>query len=103
MVHYLNRTCLGAVNTTPVCGFRKGAEVYFGVPVENLNLGEALLLCDLARSHPKAAFLSDLPAALETRNRLLTRLRDIGHLSRTEYETEVARPLSPASDHRPIW
>ncbi len=103
VTHYLNRACLSSAGNTPICGFQKAADLYFGTPVENLNLGEALLLCDLAWLPKKPALLGDLPAALKTRNRLLARLRDIGRLSRAEYETEVARPLSPASDHRPIW
>lgn len=103
LTHYLNRACLGSAGNTPICGFQKAADFYLGIPVENLNLGEALLLCDLAWSPKKPALLGDLSTALKTRNRLLARLRDIGRLSRAEYETEIARPLSPASDHRPIW
>ena len=101
--HYMDRAPMGTVDGTPTYGFHRASGLHFGVSVGDLSLGEALLLCDLAaapRGHP---LLTDFSAALERRNRLLTRLRDAGLISVSEYADESSRPLSPGSDHRPIW
>ena len=100
--HYLSRAPLGRIGDAPVEGFGRGARVYFGVAAERLNLGEALLLAHLSQDPAGGALTADLPEALRTRDRLLLGLYDVGVLSRSEYEFEISRPLSLASDHRPV-
>ena len=100
--HYLDRALLGRIGGVPVEGFGRGARVYFGVMAERLNLGEALLLAHLSQDPEGGALTVDLPEAIRTRDRLLLGLHDAGVLSQSEYELEVSRPLSLASDHRPV-
>ena len=102
LVHYLNRACIGSPGGRSICGIREAARAFFGVPVEKLNLGEALLIYGLAHSNGNGSLPNNLQAALEMRNRLLARARNAGAISQAQCEAEVARPLSLASDHRPI-
>ncbi len=100
---YLSRAYMGMFDGAPLHGFHRASDRTFGAPVEDLSFGEALLLCDLAAEPQGHPLLSDFSAALDRRNRLLARLRDAGLISGSEYALESTRPLSPGSDHRPIW
>ncbi|MDP6778938.1 MAG: transglycosylase domain-containing protein [Candidatus Latescibacteria bacterium] len=100
---YLPLAHMGAVDGVAIQGFHRASEHHFGVPITDLRLGEALLLCDLAASPNDHPLLNGHAAALDRRNRLLARLRDAGRISGSEYEVERRRPLSRGSDHRPIW
>ena len=99
---YFNRASVGNVNGSPINGIAEAARVFFGIAPGRLNLGEALLLCDLAMSPQNTPRLSDPDPALRARNRLLSLMNQVGLLADSEYEVEVARPYSPAPDHRPV-
>ena len=102
LVHYLNRACIGSPGGRSICGIREAARAFLGIPFEKLNLGEALLLYGLTHPNGNGGLPNNLQAALEMRNRLLARVRNAGSISEAQYEAEITRPLSLASDHRPI-
>ena len=102
LVHYLNRACIGAPGGRSICGIRETARAFLGIPFEKLNLGEALLLYGLAHPNGNGGLPNNLQTAMEMRNRLLARAQNAGAISQAQYEAEVARPLSLASDHRPV-
>ena len=99
----LSRARLGGRHGRPVLGIRRAARAHFGIDVEELSLGESLLLLHLALEPSVEASALDQTTALEIRNGLLGRGRDAGIIPEELYETEITRPLSWASDHRPVW
>ena len=98
----LSRARFGELDGRPVLGLRRAARVHFGIDVEELSLGESLLLLHLALEPAVEASEPDQTTALEIRNELLERGRDAGIIPDGLYEMEISQPLSWASDHRPI-
>jgi membrane peptidoglycan carboxypeptidase len=74
-------------------GVGSAARHYFGTPVNRLTLPQAAVLAGLVRNptandptrHPKAA--------LDRRNTVLSRMRDLGYITPAQLRAEVAKPL----------
>jgi len=74
-------------------GVGSAARHYFGTPVNRLTLSQAAVLAGLVRNptaydptrHPKAA--------LDRRNTVLSRMRDLGYITPAQQRAEAARPL----------
>ena len=92
---YLHHTKFGQVKS-----LSKAAQYYFGVTVQNLSIGETLLLLTLA--HTPNLPIQDPLIALQHRDALLSKLHATNTLTTSQYQTERQKALALAADHRPI-
>lgn len=92
---YAQQTQFGVVK-----GLSKAAPTYFGVSLQQLSIGETLLLLELAY-HP-ALVITDPVTALAHRDALLNDLYRQKFFTSTQYQIERHKALALAADHRPI-
>ncbi len=102
ILNYLSRVRMGSARGVPITGFAQAAAAYFGVSPSHLTTGETAILCDLALNLRAGTPLTHPEEALQLRDQVLSRLRDAGVLSDSEYRTEAALPLSLAPDRIPV-
>jgi penicillin-binding protein 1A len=74
---YLNRIYFGG----GLYGAEAASRGYFGKPAKEMSLAEAATLAGLIKSPNRLSPWSDKTAARETRNVVLTRMRDLGFIS----------------------
>jgi len=86
-------------------GIGKAAEVYFGVPVEELSFAQAATLAGIANAPSRYNPHTHPTEALEKRNRVLYAMHDAGYITDREYEEAKAEPLGVldrTSDTTPV-
>ena len=86
---YLNEVYFG----NGVYGIGTASRYYFGVPASDLDLAQASLLAGLIRSPATYDPIADPDAALERRNLVLSRMRDLGWASEAEVAAAEATPI----------
>lgn len=74
-------------------GIGKAAEVYFGVPVEELTFAQAATLAGIANAPSRYNPHTHPTAALEKRNRVLYAMHDAGYITEEEYGEAKSEPL----------
>jgi monofunctional glycosyltransferase len=77
---YLNNMYLGR----GIYGAQKGAQVYFGKDVSELNLGECALLAGI--TNRPGLYSKDYNAAKKRRDVILYKMRELGYITKDEYE-----------------
>jgi penicillin-binding protein 1B len=90
---YMNEIYLGQHGRTAVHGFGSAAELYFGRPVDELELHESALLVGLARGASHYSPYRHPERALERRNLVLKIMSERGALSATVAAAARAKPL----------
>ncbi|MBC8632430.1 transglycosylase domain-containing protein [Paraclostridium tenue] len=77
---YLNNMYLGK----GIYGAQKGAQVYFGKDVSELNLGECALLAGI--TNRPGLYSKDYNAAKKRRDIILYKMQELGYITKDEYE-----------------
>lgn len=80
---YLNSIYLGS-SKTPIYGVAKGAQVYFGKDIKDLDLGECAMLAGIT-NNPKL-YSKDYEAAKNRRNVILYKMKQLKYITNDEYE-----------------
>jgi penicillin-binding protein 1B len=98
---YLNEVYLGQSGGSAVRGVGAASRAYFGKEVHQLTLPEAALLAGMIRAPNNYSPASNPERARERRDVVLTRMRDLGKISETEYRRARKEPVrartSPAN------
>ncbi len=89
MALYLNKIFLGE----RAYGVGAAALVYFGRDVGSLSLGETAVSAGLPKAPSRDNPVANPVRATERRDYVLRRMRELGYISRAEYEEAVAEPL----------
>ena len=89
MALYLNKIFLGE----RAYGVGAAALVYFGRDVGSLSLGETAVIAGLPKAPSRDNPVANPVRATERRDYVLRRMRELGYISRAEYEEAVAEPL----------
>ncbi|WP_447972810.1 PBP1A family penicillin-binding protein [Nitrospira sp. Kam-Ns4a] len=90
---YLNEIYLGQIGPVAIYGMAEAAERYFGKPVETLTLPEAALLAGMIKAPNTYSPLRDKRLAVQRRNQILQRLRELGWITEPAYRAAVTTPL----------
>jgi penicillin-binding protein 1B len=90
---YLNEIYLGQVGSVSVYGVREAAHRYFGKRLDELAVEDMALLVGMIKGPNTYSPLKNLPLAKQRRDVVLTRLRDIGTLSDTEWAAAMRAPV----------
>ncbi len=86
---YLNKIYLG----NRAYGVGAASQAYFGRPLSALTLDEVALLAALPKAPSSLNPFLHPERARQRRNYVLSRLRDLGHISPETYQTAIARDL----------
>ncbi|MEC9364298.1 MAG: penicillin-binding protein 1A [Pseudomonadota bacterium] len=89
MALYLNKIFLGE----RAYGVGAAALVYFGRDVGSLSLGQTAVIAGLPKAPSRDNPVANPVRATERRDYVLRRMRELGYISRAEYEEAVAEPL----------
>ncbi|MBW9275916.1 MAG: transglycosylase domain-containing protein, partial [Candidatus Thiodiazotropha sp. (ex. Lucinisca nassula)] len=87
---YLNKIYLGHRSY----GVGAAALVYYGRPVEKLELSEIAMIAGLPKAPSRYNPISDPARALVRRNYVLGRMRELNYISQFEYDTAKAAPIT---------
>ncbi len=87
---YLNRVYFGG----GLYGAEAAARGYFGVPASKLTAAQAATLAGLLKSPNSLSPWNDPEASRANRNYVLSQMRDLGFLTRQQYEEAVSEPLT---------
>ena len=93
---YLNKIYLGHRSY----GAGAAARVYYGKPVDELDLAQTAMIAGLPKAPSSFNPLANPPRALERRNYVLGRMHDLGYISQVEYKEASAQPIT-ASRYAP--
>lgn len=85
---YLNSIYLGS-SKTPIYGVAKGAEVYFGKDIKELDLGECAMLVGIT-NNPKL-YSKNHEAAKNRRDVILYKMKELKYITKDEYEVAKKR------------
>lgn len=99
---YVNEIYLGQAGGAAISGVDQAARAYFGKPAERLELAEAAVLAGIISAPNRYSPLRHPGRALERRDLVLERMRDLEWISEQRFEEETIRPLalSPTPTHR---
>ena len=87
---YLNKIFLGHRSY----GFGAAANVYYGKPLEDLNVPQFAMLAALPKAPSSVNPISNPDNAKVRRDYILRRMKDLGFISEQEYFDYIAHPLS---------
>ena len=87
---YLNKIFLGHRSY----GFGAAANVYYGKPLQELNLAQFAMLAGLPKAPSAYNPLRNPERAIQRRNYVLGRLRTLELISQSDYNTAIAAPVS---------
>jgi penicillin-binding protein 1A len=82
---YLNSVPYGTVEGRTAIGAEAAAVTFFDKHAKNLDLDEAALLAGLTQAPSQYNPFRNEQAAIERRNEVLRKMRDLGYISQTEY------------------
>jgi penicillin-binding protein 1B len=101
---YLNEVYLGQEGAIAVHGFPEAASAFFGKRIEDLSADEAAVLAGIIKAPSYYNPRKHPDRARERRNTVLSKMRDLGFISATDYAAGVAKPLTtaPQQHHRRV-
>lgn len=85
---YVNKIYLGH----RAYGLNAAAQVYYGKPVEELTLAQLAMIAGLPKAPSAFNPVTNPSRALERRNWILTRMRDLGFIDQQNFTTALAEP-----------
>ena len=95
---YLNRVYFGG----GLYGAEAAARGYFGVPAAELSASQAAVLAGLLKSPNSLSPWTNVEASRANRDYVLKQMRDLGFLSRDEYQKSLAEPLEVRKRPDPV-
>jgi len=96
---YLNQIYLGS----RAYGVEAAARTYFGVHVGQLTIAQAAILAGLPQAPSRYSPLRDLDAAKVRQHYVLGRMRDLGWITKEEYDAALKEPLVFKSMEESNW
>ncbi|HFD80094.1 MAG TPA: penicillin-binding protein 1A [Gammaproteobacteria bacterium] len=93
---YLNKIYFGH----RAYGIGAAAQVYYGVPIDHLTLAQTAMIAGLPKAPSSNNPVSNPERALERRNYVLGRMRELGFIDEEQYRAAIAEP-DDASLHTP--
>ncbi len=87
---YLNKIYLG----NRAYGIGSAAKIYYGKPLQELSLAQYAMIAGLPKAPSSYNPIADPKRAMIRRDYVLNRMFSLGHISRAEYETARAEPIS---------
>jgi penicillin-binding protein 1A len=87
---YINQIYLGQ----RAYGFAAAAQVYFGKPLEQLNLAEAAMLAALPKAPSSYNPIANPQRAKQRQQYVLRRMKDLGYIAEEEFEAVVKKPIA---------
>jgi len=75
-------------------GFAAAAKVYYGKPIQDINLAEAAMLAGLPKAPSRYNPIINPERALLRRNYVLRRLNELGWISQAEYDETIDAPVT---------
>ncbi|ROU00609.1 penicillin-binding protein 1A [Marinobacter sp. R17] len=87
---YLNKIYLG----NRAYGIQAASQVYYGKPVNELELAQMAMLAGLPKAPSAYNPLADPQRALSRRNWILQRMRELGYISDTAYDLASRAPIT---------
>ncbi len=103
---YLNEVYFGQAAGASVCGVDQAARVFFGKPAARLEIGEAAVLAGIVSAPNRYSPLKHPERAEERRNIALSRMAEVGAISRAQADALAAVPLdvhSSVGNRRAPW
>ncbi len=83
-------------------GISAAAEIYYGKTLRQLTLAEMAMLAGIPKAPSTNNPISNPERALARRDYILGRMRELGYISPTEFQTAVAMPNTARLYRRPI-
>jgi penicillin-binding protein 1B len=93
--NYLNEIYLGQRGAKNIFGVWEAARFYFGKEPRDLTLGEMAVLAGMVKAPNLYAPTRHPQAALQRRNYILQRMRELGDITAEEYEAALHEVVSP--------
>ncbi len=87
---YINKIYLGNRSY----GFAAASRVYYGKPIQDVNIAEAAMLAGLPKAPSRYNPIINPERALLRRNYVLRRLRDLEWISETDFATHIDAPVT---------
>lgn len=94
---YLNIIYMGQNGAFRVHGFAAASDYYFQKELRDLDLPECGLLAAILNSPGLFNPWRKSESSLKRRQLVLTKMKDLGHITPTEYEVALATPLTPGA------
>ncbi len=85
---YINKIYLGH----RAYGLQAAAQVYYGKPVQELTLAQLAMIAGLPKAPSAFNPITNPARALERRNWILSRMLELGYISREQFDTATAEP-----------
>ena len=95
---YLNRVYFGG----GLYGAEAAARGYFGIPAAKLTAAQAAMLAGLLKSPNSLSPWNNAEAARVNRDYVLKQMRDLGFITREEYDKALAEPLAVRQRPDPV-
>lgn len=95
---YLNKIYLG----NRAYGVSAAAQVYYGKPLNQLNLPQMAMLAGLPKAPSALNPIANPKAAKERRGHVLERMLERGDITTTQYETAIHAPITATYHGEPI-
>lgn len=89
---YLNKIYLGQ----RAYGVASAAQVYYGQHLAELTLAQYAMIAGLPKAPSLYNPVTNAPRALERRNYVLRRMRELGYIDETGYQAAIAEPVTAA-------
>ena len=86
---YINQIFLGQ----RAYGFAAAAQIYFGKPLKDISIAEAAMLAGLPKAPSAYNPIINPNRAKLRQNYVLRRMRELGHITQTQYEAALKEPL----------
>lgn len=96
MALYLNKIYLG----NRAYGVSAAAYVYYGLPLNQLNLAQLATIAGLPKAPSSINPIANPVAAKKRRNHVLSRMYELGYISKQDYEEALKAPIT-ATYHGP--
>jgi len=98
MEHYLNRVYFGS----GFYGAEAASQGYFGKNAIDMTIGQCAALAGLLKSPQALSPFNNPNDSTESRNFVLGRMRELGFITRKQYEEELASPLGTVQRTNPF-
>ncbi|HWP56304.1 MAG TPA: PBP1A family penicillin-binding protein [Candidatus Acidoferrales bacterium] len=93
--NYLNEIYLGQKGAQGIFGVSEAAQFYFGKELRDLTVGEMALTAGLIRAPNRYSPYRSVEAATQRRNVVLAKMRDLGLITRAQYEKSLRETIQP--------
>lgn len=92
---YMNRIYFGP----GLYGVESASQAYFHIPASQMTLSQGALLAGLIRSPNRLSPFNNLPRAIQQRNVVLSRMEELGLITKKEHQQALQEKISPVRNH----